>query len=66
LKNLKQKKRIILTIGEKMFSKKMSDHQVRKSKNLLIGSTGSVATIKLPNIISELKAKDPSVNVSFA
>ena len=36
-----------------------------KSKNILIGCTGSVAAIKLPNIISELKSKDPSVNVSI-
>lgn len=36
-----------------------------KSKNILIGCTGSVAAIKLPNIISELKSKDPSVNVSY-
>lgn len=35
-----------------------------KSKNILIGCTGSVAAIKLPNIISELKSKDSSVNVS--
>ncbi|XP_070506370.1 phosphopantothenoylcysteine decarboxylase-like [Chironomus tepperi] len=34
-----------------------------KSKNILIGCTGSVAAIKLPNIISELKSKDPSVNI---
>lgn len=36
-----------------------------KSKNILIGCTGSVAAIKLPNIISELKSKDSSVNVSY-
>jgi hypothetical protein len=35
-----------------------------KPKNVLIGCTGSVAAIKLPNIISELKTKDPTVNVS--
>lgn len=35
-----------------------------KSKNILIGCTGSVAAIKLPNIVNELKSKDPSVNVS--
>jgi phosphopantothenoylcysteine synthetase/decarboxylase len=36
-----------------------------RPKNILIGVTGSVATIKLPNIIHELKMKDPSVNVSL-
>lgn len=35
-----------------------------RSKNILIGSTGSVAAIKLPHIISELKSKDPTINVS--
>ncbi|KAG5682833.1 hypothetical protein PVAND_012157 [Polypedilum vanderplanki] len=34
-----------------------------RPKNILIGATGSVATIKLPNIIHELKLKDPSVNI---
>lgn len=34
-------------------------------KNVLLGASGSVACIKLPNIISELKAKDPLLNVSF-
>lgn len=34
-------------------------------KNILLGASGSVACIKLPNIIAELKAKDPLLNVSF-
>lgn len=34
-----------------------------RPKNILIGCTGSVATIKLPNIIHELKTKDPTVNI---
>jgi phosphopantothenoylcysteine decarboxylase len=33
-------------------------------KNILIGCTGSVASIKLPNLISELKSKDSTFNVS--
>jgi len=40
----------------------MSSHLV-KQKNILIGCTGSVATIKLPNLISELKSKDASFNI---
>jgi phosphopantothenoylcysteine decarboxylase len=30
-----------------------------RSRNILIGCTGSVATIKLPNLIHELKTRDP-------
>lgn len=45
-----------------MFTKKMS-HMI-KQKNILIGCTGSVASIKLPNLISELKSKDGTFNVS--
>ena len=37
---------------------------MQNSKNILIGCTGSVATIKLPTILSQLKARDPSFNVS--
>jgi len=44
-----------------MFLKKMS-HLI-KQKNILIGCTGSVASIKLPNLISELKSKDSSFNI---
>jgi len=44
-----------------MFVKKMS-HLI-KQKNILIGCTGSVASIKLPNLISELKSKDTSFNI---
>jgi len=40
----------------------MSSHLI-KQKNILIGCTGSVATIKLPNLISELKSKDASFNI---
>lgn len=43
-------------------TKKMS---LIKHKNILIGCTGSVASIKLPNLISELKSKDPTYNVSL-
>lgn len=35
-----------------------------KNKKILIGCTGSVASIKLPNLISELKSKDSSYIVS--
>lgn len=38
---------------------------MQNSKNILIGCTGSVATIKLPTILSQLKARDPSFNVSI-
>jgi len=34
-----------------------------KQKNILIGCTGSVASIKLPNLISELKSKDTTFNI---
>jgi len=34
-----------------------------KQKNILIGCTGSVASIKLPNLISELKSKDSTFNI---
>lgn len=47
---------------KRSLSKKMS--QLIKHKNILIGCTGSVASIKLPNLISELKSKDPTYNVS--
>lgn len=39
-------------------------NQNNSKKNILIGCSGSVACIKVPNIINELKAKDPLVNVS--
>lgn len=38
--------------------------QAIKQKNILIGCTGSVASIKLPNLISELKSKDSTFIVS--
>lgn len=44
------------------FASKMS--QFIKQKNILIGCTGSVASIKLPNLISELKSRDSTFNVS--
>jgi len=43
-----------------MFSK--MTHLI-KQKNILIGCTGSVASIKLPNLISELKSKDSTFNI---
>jgi Flavoprotein len=49
--------------GVNKLTKKMS-HLI-KQKNILIGCTGSVASIKLPNLISELKSKDSTFNVSF-
>lgn len=33
-------------------------------KNILIGCTGSVATIKLPVVLNQLKKRDPLFNVS--
>lgn len=48
----------------KQITKKMS--QLGQVKNILIGCTGSVACIKLPNLISELKSKDPNYNVSMS
>jgi phosphopantothenoylcysteine synthetase/decarboxylase len=39
-------------------------HQIQSNKkNVLIGCSGSVACIKVPDIINELKAKDPLLNV---
>lgn len=44
----------------------MANQIIQSSKkNVLIGCSGSVACIKVPNIITELKAKDPLLNVSI-
>lgn len=43
----------------------MANQIQSNKKNVLIGCSGSVACIKVPNIINELKAKDPLLNVSL-
>lgn len=55
--------KVVSNRKRKPMFKKMS--QIVKQKNILIGCTGSVASIKLPNLISELKSKDSTFNVSI-
>lgn len=48
-----------MSLGMPSYSSSSTMNHVMRPKHVLIGCTGSVATIKLPNLIHEVKARDP-------